>query len=123
MNGNTGGIVGVTSSDVSLARVLELLAEQRRRIVELLDQTTDAQRVLRDSASSLLWKAPSRLLYDRRVTALQRALAQAAAALQAALAECDRARDHARTVSSALVPAGVEKDYVGYPAGDRNRVR
>ena len=113
---------GIQPGDASRARALDLLDEQRRRIVALTARVAAAQRTLQQSATPPDWRSPSRVEFGLRMTDLRRALARSSASLHAALTECDRARDLVRAVLLAGPPvAERERDFVGYPAGGTRR--
>lgn len=113
-------MAGITLSDVSRARALDLLDEQRRRILELSDAVVDGQRQLQRSITSLSWRSPSRFEFDVRVSDLLGGFARSAGSLRAALAECDRARDLLRADTTVeRRGGGWEKEFSGRPADRR----
>lgn len=102
--------------DVSRARALDLLDQQRRRILELSDRVSAGQRALQRSTAALAWRSPAQVEFDLRLMDLQQTLARSSGALRAALAECDRARDLLQASTAVQWRgAGWEKDPVGYP--------
>jgi len=118
----TIALPGATPTDVSRARALEVLGEQRRQILELSDAVADGQRLLSDSTSSLTWRSASRFEFDRRVGELHDSLANSAGHLRAALAECDRARDLLRAGTTIERRGdGWSKDFAGSPASGGSR--
>jgi hypothetical protein len=92
---NDGGVSGFPPGELS--RVLDLLDQQRRRILVLSGLVSAGQRELVHSTAVLSWRSPARLEFDSRLADLSRVLALSSGALQAALAECDRARDLVRS--------------------------
>lgn len=106
------------ATEVSRARALELLNEQRRQILALADAVVDGQRLLSRSTASLTWRSSSRIEFDVRVGELRDSLASSAGSLRAALAECDRARDLVRAGTTIEQRGnGWSKDFAGYLAG------
>ena len=117
-----GDDVSTTPDDLSRARALDLLSEQRRRIVALTGRVSAGQRTLEQSATAPGWRAPSGVEFELRLTDLRRALASSSGSLQAALLECDRARDVLRAgLLSGPGVAESEKAFIGYPAGAPRR--
>jgi hypothetical protein len=113
---------GSTMTDVSRARALELLNQQRRQILELSDAVINGQRRLSRSTASLTWRSSSRFEFDIRVGELHDTFASSAGSLRAALAECDRARDLLQAGSTVQQRGnGWSKDFAGHPAGSRSR--
>ncbi|WP_411722304.1 hypothetical protein [Mycetocola sp.] len=121
MISQAGGVPGVTPGELS--RTLDLLDQQRRRILDLTRLVTAGQRTLQHSTAVLLWRSPARLEFDSRLGALQRNLARTSGALAAALTECDRARDLLRSALAAADDSGTagERAFIGYPAGATRR--
>lgn len=114
----TGALPGSAATEMSRARALELLDEQRRQILALADAVIDGQRLLSRSTASLTWRSSSRIEFDMRAGELRDSLASSAGSLRAALAECDRARDLARAGTTIEQRGdGWSKDFARYRAG------
>jgi hypothetical protein len=97
-----------------LSRTLDLLDQQRRRILDLLRLVSSGQRRLQHSTDAILWRSPARLEFDSRLSDLHRVLACSSEALRAALAECDRARELLRSALAAEGSSDGESNFVGY---------
>jgi hypothetical protein len=108
-----GEVPGIMPAE--LLRALDLLGQQRRRILDLSSLVSVGQRTLQNSTAELLWRSPARLEFDLRLTEIQSALSHGSRVLSAALAECDRARDLVllRLAAGDCHPA---RDFVGYAA-------
>lgn len=112
---NDSGVSGFAPGELS--RALDLLDQQRRRILELSGLVSAGRRELLRSAGVLSWRSPARLEFDSRLSDLHRALARGSNALQAALAECNRARDLVRSGLTAEGTGAVaDSSLVGVPA-------
>jgi hypothetical protein len=112
-----GEVPGIMPAE--LLRALDLLGQQRRRILDLSSLVSVGQRTLQNSTAELLWRSPARLEFDLRLTEIQSALSHGSRVLSAALAECDRARDRARDLVLSRLAAGdchPARDFVGYAA-------
>jgi hypothetical protein len=115
-----GEVPGIASAE--LLRALDLLDQQRRRILDLSRLVSVGQRTLQNSTAELLWRSPARLEFDQRLTEIQRAVAHGSRVLSAALAECDRARDLVLSrLAAGDCHAGREKDFVGNAARSTGR--
>ncbi|SFN84494.1 hypothetical protein [Mycetocola miduiensis] len=112
---NDGGVSGFAPGELS--RVLDLLDQQRRRILELSALVSAGRRELLRSTGVLSWRSPARLEFDSRLSDVHRVLASGSNALQVALAECNRACDLVRSglaAEGAGIAAG--SSFVGLPA-------
>lgn len=120
MISNASDSAGIVPGGLSHTRALDLLDQQRRRILDLSGLLSSGQRTVQHSTDSLSWRSPARSEFEMRLTDLHRILDHSAGALATALAECDRARDVVRATLAAEWSAA-EKDFVGYPAGQLRR--
>lgn len=102
MTSNLVGAASDAAGQAALARVLDLLDQQRRRIVELTGHVAAGRRALERSTVSMNWRSPARTEFDLRLDDLQQVLARCQLSLAAALTECDRARTLLRTDAGAV---------------------
>jgi hypothetical protein len=122
MTFNVGDVPIPLPGELSHVRALDVLDQQRRRILDLVGLVAAGQRTLQQSTVALDWRSTARLEFEVRLSDLHRALARSSGALQAALAECDRARELLRaSLTKEPSVAEREKDFIGYLAGATRR--
>jgi hypothetical protein len=122
MTSDVGDVPITLPGELSHVRALDLLDQQHRRILDLVGLVAAGQRTLQQSTVELHWQSTARLEFEVRLIDLYRALAGSSGALQAALAECDRARELLRAyLTKEPSVAEREKDFIGYLAGATRR--
>jgi hypothetical protein len=118
MSLNIGDVPGAALDEMSHARALDLLDQQRRRILDLSGLVCGGERTLRISTATPVWRSPARFEFDSRMSDLRRSLARCSGSLQAALAECDRARELLRSGCLNEGSRGQPvQNFAGHPAG------